>query len=241
MAQEKQIGGRRVFLYGEPGAGVILVQPVDENEWELLDTETAMIREGMESCEFCLAAFLIKDWNRELSPWVAPPVFGKEGFGDGAEETLSFITEGLLPGLLGREKEEITRDQLELSGKRIVLGGYSLAGLFALWAAHRTDLFKGIAAVSPSVWFPGWDRYSAEHEILAEGVYLSLGDKEEKTKNAVMAKVGDAIRQQYEELLSGAVCKKCVLEWNQGNHFTDPERRTAKGFVWTMKNAVDIS
>ena len=31
------------------------------------------------------------------------------------------------------------------------IGGYSLAGLFALWAAYRTDAFSGTAAASPSV------------------------------------------------------------------------------------------
>jgi len=240
MRQEKMIGGRNCYIYGGEAVGKdcdfdILIQAVDEHESELLDAETALIREGAGDKPFLLAAFLISDWNEELSPWEAPPVFGKEGFGAGAERTLQFILGELLPELLGMKPDEITRERISAEGKRICLGGYSLAGLFALWAASRTEVFRGIAAVSPSVWFPGWEQYSKERAILVERVYLSLGDKEEKTRNPVMAKVGDAIRQQYAALKEQTACKECVLEWNPGNHFVDAEKRTAKGFVWLLK------
>ena len=26
-----------------------------------------------------------------------------------------------------------------------------------------------------------------------------------------------------------------VLEWNEGNHFRDPERRCARGFAWCLR------
>ena len=34
--------------------------------------------------DFLLAAFDIRNWNQELSPWEAPPVWGTEAFGNGA-------------------------------------------------------------------------------------------------------------------------------------------------------------
>jgi predicted alpha/beta superfamily hydrolase len=157
----------------------------------------------------------IADWNRELSPWEAPPVFGKEGFGGGAEETLAEI----LP-LCGEE------------GKRCFLGGYSLAGLFALWAVCRTERFEGAAAASPSVWFPGFTDYVKAHGIRCSRVYLSLGDREEKTRNPVMAAVGERIRELYAWL--AAYGTDCVLEWNPGNHFREPELRTARAFAWLL-------
>ena len=80
-------------------------------------------------------------------------------------------------------------------------GGYSLAGLFSLWAAYQTDVFSGIAAASPSVWFPGFIEYMKEHEIKSETVYLSLGDREEKTRNSVMSQVGNCIRMGYESIM----------------------------------------
>ena len=116
----------------------------------------------------------------------------------------------------------------------VILGGYSLAGLFALWASYQTDRFEGIVAASPSVWFPKWIEYATINKPLAKSIYLSLGDKEEKTKNPVMAQVGNAIRKQ-EELLKGQV-EKTILEWNPGNHFVDSEKRMAKGFAWVMNS-----
>ena len=66
-------------------------------------------------------------------------------------------------------------------------------------------------------------------------MYLSLGDKEEKTRNPVMRTVGDNIRRQYKILQGDAYVKECTLEMNQGNHFKDPDIRTAKGFAWLLK------
>ena len=50
-------------------------------------------------------------------------------------------------------------------------------------------------------------------------VYLSLGGKEEKTKNAVMATVGDRTREQEKLLLEDPFAEQVVLEWNPGGHF----------------------
>ena len=113
------------------------------------------------------------------------------------------------------------------------MGGYSLAGLFALWAATQTDALYGVAAASPSVWFPGWSEYEATHPIQAKRVYLSLGDREEHTKNQTMAAVGDNIRALHSALIQRG--KACTLEWNAGGHFKDADLRTARAFAWVME------
>ena len=118
---------------------------------------------------------------------------------------------------------------------KIILGGYSLAGLFALWASTQTDLFYGIAAASPSVWFPEWMKFEQQHPIQAQRVYLSLGNKEEHTKNAVMAAVGDNIRTLHSRLIERGA--DCTLEWNSGGHFKDADLRTAKAFRWAMEES----
>lgn len=220
---EKIIQGKKCFIYENSEADTLLIQAVDEHEAEFLDREICHIKK-LSHKPFMLAAFLIEDWNRELSPWEAAAVFGKEDFGSGAAETLSFITGSLLPELFGTYGK-----------KRCCLGGYSLAGLFALWAAYQTEIFSGIAAVSPSVWFPGWDNYMSSKTILCPEVYLSLGNKEEKTKNKTMAAVGENIRRQYEIFRGTNSVTRCELEWNPGNHFVEPDIRTAKGFAWLLK------
>jgi len=168
-------------------------------------------------------AFMIKDWNQELTPWPAPPVFGKVPFGSGAGDTLKFITSQLLP-------------EVQDSVSHVLLGGYSLAGLFALWAGYQSDKFEGVVAASPSVWYPKWIEYATNNTPGAKSVYLSLGDKEEKTKNPVMAQVGNAIRRQLEMLTEQDI--KTTLEWNPGNHFIDSDKRMAKGFAWIMNRCV---
>ncbi len=215
--QHFELDGRAVTLYPGDSPQILLLQPVDEHDTKLLDAEI----EAMRDCAlpFALAAFEVRDWNRELSPWEAPPVFGKVPFGGMAEETLSFILDRLLPELRRRLGADM----------KLCLGGYSLAGLFALWAAIRTDVFSGVAAASPSVWFPGWMDYVKEKPIQAEAVYLSLGDREDRAKNPVMATVGDCIREQYALLQADHTV---TLEWNPGSHFQASEKRTARAFCW---------
>ena len=155
----------------------------------------------------------VSSWNSDLSPWKAPAVFGREDFGGGAERTL----------------EEVLNHCADRK-KTYIIGGYSLAGLFALWAAYQTDVFAAVAAASPSIWFPGFVDFMKENEIRCKAVYLSLGDKEEKARNPVMASVGACIREASEVLKNKEV--NTILEWNPGNHFKDADIRTARAFAW---------
>lgn len=200
--------------YGNPDAPVVLLQMVDDHDLEGMETEVAAIR-TLTDAEFCLIAGKVQSWNADLSPWAAPAVFGKEDFGNGAGETLAEVLK-----------------QCTDRNKTYIIGGYSLAGLFALWAAYQTDVFRGVAAASPSVWFPGFLDYMRGNAMHAEFVYLSLGDKEEKTRNPVMAAVGTGIREAHDLLQARGV--NTVLEWNPGNHFRDADIRTAKAFAWTI-------
>ena len=201
--------------YGNPNASTVLIQMVDDHDLEGIESEAAEIKK-LTNTDFCLIAVRIQNWNRDLSPWLAPAVFGKEGFGNGAADTLDEVL-------------KICTDQ----EKTYFIGGYSLAGLFALWAAYQTDVFKGVAAASPSVWFPGFVDYMLGNTIHADSVYLSLGDREERTRNPVMATVGERIREAHDLLRGQGI--DTVLEWNQGNHFKDADIRTAKAFAWVIK------
>ncbi len=202
------------YTFGNPDANVVLIQPVDDHDLAWIEKETAAIAENSDT-DFQLIAVKVRDWNKDLSPWEAPPVFGKESFGNGAGDTLKEIL-------------EICTDP----GRTYFIGGYSLAALFALWAACQTDVFHGVAAASPSAWFPGFTDYMKEHGIQTDVVYLSLGDKEEKTRNQVMATVGGRIREMHALLEERGV--NCVLEWNKGNHFKNADLRTARAFAWIM-------
>ena len=179
----------QVLHLGNRDSKTLLIQPVDDHDLATIENEAALIR-SLTGKDFHLLAVRVSRWNLDLSPWPAPAVFGNEDFGGGAENTLRDIL-SLLPD----------------RPKRIFIGGYSLAGLFALWAGCRTDRFSGI--------------------------YLSLGDREEKTRNPVMSRVGECIRATHALLARRGI--PCTLVWNEGNHFRDPDLRTAKAFAWLMK------
>ena len=219
------IEGKTCYIYDCGSRDTLLVQAVDDHDIEIMDSEVSTIIELAEGDGFTLAAFKVNDWNAELSPWKAPPVFGDDAFAGRAEETLKYVEDELISALTYGQDS------------KLLIGGYSLSGFFALWAAYQTHLFAGVAAASPSVWFPGWINYVSDKNIKSPYVYLSLGDKEEKTKNAVMQTVGDNIRKQIEILKADEGCNDCILEMNQGNHFKEPDIRTAKGFAWLLKTA----
>ncbi len=224
-AQTMQIGNRPCRIYGEAHAEYLMLQMTGEHEMQSMDNEMNAIAQSGRN--FLFAAIPVVSWNDALSPWEAPAVWGKQGFGGNAADTLRFLTEQVIPTL--KQQHPLPENV------KIILGGYSLAGLFALWASTQTDLFYGIAAASPSVWFPGWMEFEQQHPIQAQHIYLSLGDKEERTKNPVMASVGDNLRTLHSRLITRGA--DCTLEWNSGGHFKDVDLRTARVFQWVMEES----
>lgn len=201
--------------FGDAGSPNVFIQLVDAHDMALMEREAAFVRELSGGADWRIDAIPVSDWQQDLTPWRADPVFGRQGFGDGAPQTLRALLDCMEPD------------------RRCCLCGYSLAGLFALWAGCQTNAFAGIAAASPSVWYPNWLAYAGQHRMRAPAVYLSLGDRESRAKNPVMATVGEAIRGQH--ALLEAVGVRAALEWNPGNHFADSDLRMAKGVAWLLK------
>ena len=170
-AQTMQIGNRPYRIYGEAHAEYLLLQMTGEHELQSMESEVTAIAQSAQ--HFLFAAIPVESWNDALSPWKSPAVWGKQGFGGKAGDTLRCLTELVIPTL--EQRFHLPENV------KIILGGYSLAGLFALWVSTQTDLFYGVAAASPSVWFPGWMEFEQRHLMQAQHIYLSLGDKEEHT------------------------------------------------------------
>ena len=225
MFTEFETKGRRCVYRADEEPEVLLVEPLDARELEGLDAELSAIKEGCKQ-RLAYVALIVEDWNKELAPWTAEPVFGNVPFGDGAKDILEIIETGVI--------SEMHRRFGTLKGADVIIGGYSLAGLFALWCCHESDLFKGVAAASPSVWYPEWMRYIGSHKPNAKRIYLSLGDAESKTKNAVMATVEENIRTMY-DTLEGLPGVESTLVFNPGGHFKDPALRTAQAFIWALR------
>ncbi len=222
------MGASACYIERERPPRVLLVQPLGEQERDSIDVEVELIRQAAGDTGFAMAAFAIADWEVELTPWHDPEVSKRKAVGEHALETLDYITDDLIPYL----KEQ-------LGNLPVVLGGYSLGGLFSRWAASKAEMFTAIAAVSPSLWICAWKGFSDAHEVYAHYVYLSLGDREEQSKNKAIAQVGNNIRWEHEHLKQLLGDGHTILEWNPGNHFQDGAKRTAKGFAWCVKKLKD--
>ena len=67
-------------------------------------------------------------------------------------------------------------------------------------------------------------------------VYLSLGDKEGKTKNEIFKKMKTGMDKMIEKVKNDKKIKKYIFEENKGGHYSEVELRMAKGFKWIIEN-----
>ena len=151
------------------------------------------------------------DWDDNFSPWPAEGLKKGEWFKGSAGMTLDGLLTDFFPFI---------EPPLKLSDPRRFLVGVSLSGLFAVWAAHRTDAFQAVASVSGSLWYDGFPEWVAKHPLspAVEKVYLSLGEREKNTKNVRIARVEDYTREVAEALAAKGV--QVVFEINPGTHFS---------------------
>lgn len=223
------IGGRECRVFQSGDARALLVQVVSGQQAGELESELEQI--AASDVGFVMVAVPIADWELELMPWAEPAVSRRPEVGSGAGSTLRFIVESLLPWWNGQRAGQ--------PAVPVVLGGYSLGGLFSLWAACQTDRFAAVAAGSPSLWAGNWPEYAATHPMLARQVYLSLGDREERSRNKIMACVGERIRDEHDRLVRQLGGGRTMLHWEQGGHFADPAGRMARAFSWCLKHTTE--
>jgi predicted alpha/beta superfamily hydrolase len=222
MMEQLTIGGRKCRLFGADNPGFILVQPSARHENATLESEVQQIA-ALSKAPFVLSAIELEDWVVDLMPWPDGNISRDPEAGKHGRDTLGYILMDLVPELKGR-----------YGSLPVILGGYSLGGLFAIWASMQSGCFKAVAAASPSVWIHDWIPFARRHAPMADCVYLSLGDKEEHVKNQAIARVGDNLRAQYGLLREQLGPERCTLVREDGNHFTDNDGRTARAFAWCM-------
>ena len=188
---------------------------------------------------YILVGFSIKDWNTNLSPWYCPRLFGKEDndFKGQGQSTFNWLINNCIPKI---EKENLTLDN-NVQIKRYI-AGYSLAALFSLWIFYsdinkKEKIFDGVCACSPSLWYINWDEFIKDKEANNGSIiYLSLGDKEGKTKNEIFKKMKSGMDKMIEKVKNDKNVGKYIFEENKGGHYNDVDLRMAKGFKWIIEN-----
>ena len=223
--KELQFGYRRVCLYQLVQGSAPLVYSIDyhENGQLLLEACKQVGCSG-----FNLLTISGLHWNQELSPWAVETVVSRDdNFSGEADQWLPVLTDEVVP-----QVEQL----LDAPPLWRMLAGYSLAGLFAVWTAFHSDLFTRILSASGSMWYPGWLEYAREHRFAApvQGVYLSVGDKESTSRNAVLQTVGGRTEALADLLAERGIPTK--FELNPGNHFKNPPLRVVKGIKWLLEN-----
>ena len=175
----------------------------------IVDTHTALV--------------LLPDvhWNDELSPWPAPGVFRDSGdFGGRAPEYLRLLTETMIP---------FVEAQLPCAPEHRGIAGYSLGGLFAVYALLESPLFDFGASMSGSLWFDGFLEYARGKmpEAKIEKLTFSIGDREKRTRNQRMAIGEDCTRTFAQELERYGTKTEFTL--HPGGHFNDVAWRIREG------------
>lgn len=153
------------------------------------------------------------DWNDDLTPWGAEGVFRKaKPFAGHADVFLKMLREDVLPNV---------ESQLGLKHPERFLAGVSLSGLFAIWSVFRCDIFAGIASVSGSLWYDGFASWTEGRTPSGRvgKVFVSLGDREKKSKDRRMATVEEMTLQVVGNLRAKGVKTEFILEENT-THFS---------------------
>ena len=165
----------KLFVVGDPQ--VLLIQPSARHEEKNdgVRREVDLIAQASPT-GFAMVFFDCVEWARALMPWADDAVSRDAEVGRHAPDTLRFIEHTLQPWL--RER---------FGALPCIIGGYSLGGLFALWAARNTDAFAAVAAASPSLWINGWGEYAAAHPILSpQATILALASGKSRAQNSTL-------------------------------------------------------
>ena len=184
----------KLFVVGEPQ--VLLIQPSARHEEKNdgVRREVELIAQASGN-GFAMVFFDCVEWARALMPWADDAVSRDAEVGSHAPDTLRFIEHTLLPWL--RER---------FGALPCIIGGYSLGGLFALWAARNTDAFAAVAAASPSLWIKGWGEYAAAHPILSPQAIIQHSTLNTQHSSSPQATIQHStLNTQHSELRYSAI------------------------------------
>ena len=163
----------------------------------------------------------VAHWNDALTPWPAPALYREEpDFGGHAAETLDELLMRVVPAA----EERIVAEAGHTPEVRAICG-YSLGGLFSLYAFTHCDAFAACACLSGSVWYEGWVEHLAaqEGDLAGRYAYFSLGTKEKRGGQPLMRTVQKRMEECVELLRHCGCTVDFVL--GPGNHLQHiPER-----------------
>ena len=219
------IENKNISLYpSEKRNSPLIVLNSYENDGEKVVKQCRLL----DNKDFNLLVIYGLDWDKDRTPYPCPALNKYTGpFQGKAKDYLQTLIYKILP-----EAEKI----LFGNPTSISLVGYSLAGLFALYATYQCDVFSSVGSISGSLWYPSFDTYcfSTARKKKPNCIYLSLGDKEKISRQPLLSKVEEKTISLYEHYKTEGI--QTLFELNPGNHFQNPELRIAKGISYLLKH-----
>ena len=226
---QQEICGVKLYVYHSNVPNATTIYFLDGDQFE--ETFNHWIIKHQAALNFVL----LNANNRtdDYTPW---PLQASEtmpiDFGGKAEEHLSFITTHVIPFC---ESEY----GFASSAEKRVIGGYSLGGLFSLYAAVNTDFFGTVLSCSSSLWYPGFLDYLKVHPFKAvhPKLYMSVGDQEGTTATNLTADqtLNTLALKDWIEPRFQASDFQFTLE--EGNHGTNISRRVERAVEWVEENS----
>ncbi len=207
-----------LYLSDKKDAPLVYI-PVYEGHGEDIFQELAKKSHG------ALNLIVIADinWALDMAPFYmeAPNANSSPCLG-GAEQFLQALTQEIIPSI---EKD------FALCPPYRVLCGYSLAGLFSLYAMYRTQLFTRIGSFSGSLWMPNFkDFYKHDPSLVqVDRIYLSLGDQEKKSSHPLLKTIEDKTIDCLNYYRGLGI--NCAFELNNGGHEHNVAWRCARGIM----------
>lgn len=180
--------------------------------------------EGMVSGRRChIVTVPVANWNDSLTPWPAPNIYRElPGYGGEAASTLGELVAKAMPTL---------ERQAGLTPTCRAICGYSLGGLFALYALTHTEAFRACACLSGSVWYEGWVEHLRGLDFDGAGcfAFLSIGTKEKRAGPKPLQSVQDNMEACATILRE----RGCAVEYavGPGNHFAFVRERFEAGLT----------
>lgn len=230
MFKSIEIKGKTIRIYYEDlikDSYPVVILNTFEDEGEDVFNECIKLK-----CKsYILVSILNIDWDNEMTPWKSKDIMKKQNYYNGKADTyIEELEKEIIP-----EVKKIINEELKINIDYFSIAGYSLAGLFSVYSLYKTTIFKRATSASGSFWYPGIVDFIKSSKIKAniDKIYFSLGNKESKTRNEVLASVENNTKEIEKYFENIGI--DTIYEENPGNHFQDSSIRTAKGIKWILE------
>ncbi len=214
----KCIDGEHCTVYpgkGGPASPVIYIIDAAEHPFDI--DEIASNR----AC--AVAKVPVRNWNANLTPWPAPGLYrGEPDFKGQAAATLAELLDEVIPAV---------EHAAQITPSARAICGYSLGGLFALYAFTRSNAFSACACLSGSVWYEGWVEHLRELDFDGTGrfAFLSIGSKEKHAAPIILHHVQDNMQECADILRERGCATEFVV--GPGNHMSFAKERFDAGIT----------